>query len=87
MNNSLDAILLTIPDGRIISANRAACEMFGMTEEEIIKNGRNGLVDLEDPRLLELIEKREKEGKARGELRLRRKDGTIFPADVTSSLF
>ena len=39
--NSLDAILLTIPDGRILRANPAACQMFGMTEEEIRRVGRN----------------------------------------------
>ncbi len=50
-NNILDGVLLASPDGAIIAANEAACIMFGRTEEEIIKVGRNGLVDIHDPRL------------------------------------
>lgn len=47
--NSMDAILLTAPDGSILSTNQAACEMFQMTEEEICRSGRNGLVDIKRP--------------------------------------
>ena len=38
--NSFDALLLTEPDGTVLSANPAACRMFGMTEEEIKAVGR-----------------------------------------------
>ena len=38
---SMDAILLTSPDGSIQAANPAACAMFQRTEEEIIRNGRS----------------------------------------------
>ncbi len=43
--NSVDGILMTHPDGQVIDANPAACEMFGMTREEICRVGRNGLVE------------------------------------------
>ena len=33
--NSLDGILVTVPDGGILAANPAACEMLGRTEEEV----------------------------------------------------
>jgi PAS domain S-box-containing protein len=39
--NSMDAILLTAPDGSILSSNPAACEMFQRPEEEICRIGRN----------------------------------------------
>ena len=52
LDNSLDAILLTTPSGKIISANKAACEMFGYTEEELCRVGRNGIVDLKDPKAI-----------------------------------
>ena len=48
---SLDAILLTAPDGRILAANPAACRMFGRSEEELQRIGRAGVVDSADPRL------------------------------------
>ena len=46
--NSLDAILLARPDGTILSANPAAQRMFGMTEEEIRKEGRAGTTIMDD---------------------------------------
>lgn len=87
MDNSMDAILLTKPDGTVHSANKAACMMFGMTEEEICRAGRSGLVDLNDPRLPELLLQREKQGYAEGELNFIRKNGTIFTSEISTSLF
>jgi PAS domain S-box-containing protein len=84
---SMDGILLTVTDGEILSANPAACEIFKMTEEEICAAGRFGLVDLTDPRVHSLIEERKRNGKAKGELTLIRKDGSKFEAELTSALF
>jgi PAS domain S-box-containing protein len=83
----MDAILLTVPDGHIIAVNSAACAMFGRTEDEIIQIGRNGLVDINDPRLPILLEERKKNGKAKGELNFKRKDGSIFPCEISSALY
>jgi PAS domain S-box-containing protein len=66
-------------------ANSAACQMFGLTEEEICLAGREGLVDVTDSRLkLALEERRGPEGL--GEL-TKRKDGTVFPAELSTILF
>jgi PAS domain S-box-containing protein len=85
--NSLDAVLLTAPDGKIYSANPAACQMYGRTEEEICKAGREGLVDLQDPYLAELLKRRALTGNARGEFYQYRKDGTRFLTEVASAVF
>jgi diguanylate cyclase (GGDEF)-like protein/PAS domain S-box-containing protein len=85
--NSLDAILLTSPDGNIYRANPAACEMLQRTEKEICEIGRSGLVDMSDNRLAEAFKERALNGKVRAELSFIRKDGSIFPADCTSALF
>ena len=87
MDNSLDAILLTKPDGTVLSANIAACAMFGMSEEEICNAGRDNLVDIEDEKLEEMLLIREKNGYVEGELNFVRKDGSVFPAEITSSIF
>ncbi len=49
--SSIDAILLTSPDGAIEAANAEACRIFGMTENEIIQAGRSGNTDASDPTL------------------------------------
>jgi diguanylate cyclase (GGDEF)-like protein/PAS domain S-box-containing protein len=85
--HSIDAILLTAPDGRILAANPAACAMFGRTEDEIKEVGRSGVVDTSDPRLAEIIKQREASGHVKGELIGIRKDGTKFPIELTSSIF
>ncbi|MBN2074187.1 MAG: PAS domain-containing protein [Dehalococcoidales bacterium] len=85
--NTYDAILLTIPDGRIIAANPAACKMFGMTEEEICQSGRNGIVDLSDTRLTDAVKQRDDKGYFKGQLTFLRKDGSRFEGEVTSVIF
>lgn len=85
--HSLDAILLTRPNGTIIKANPAACEMLGRSEEELRKAGRELIVDMNDPRLRPAIAERELEGQVMTELNFIRKDGTIFPTFLTSALF
>ncbi len=84
---SLDAVLLTTPDGLIQAANPAACRMFGRTEEEIKRVGRAGLTDLTDSRLQRAVEERVRTGYFFGELTLLRSDGTKFPGEVSTSVF
>jgi PAS domain S-box-containing protein len=84
---SMDAILITSPDGRILDANKAACIMFGRTRNEIIRLGRTGLVDATDKRLEILLKEREKTGKVKGELTFLRKGGTVFQGEASSEIF
>ena len=81
---SQDAVLITTPDGCIFSANQAACNMFGMTEQEICKAGRAGLVDSNDPRLALAVEERNQKGYVNTELTCIHKNGDRFPAEVSS---
>ena len=85
--NSLDGLMLTAPDGSILDANPAACRILGRTREEILSEGRQGLMDSSDPRLAVLVAERQRTGRAHGELRARRKDGTLFPAEISSVVF
>ncbi len=87
VDNTTEGILLTAPDGRIFSANPPACRMLGRTEEEIIRLGRDGVVDRSDPRLEQGLETRARTGKFKGELTLVRSDGTKFPAEVSTAVF
>ena len=87
VENMIDGVLLTGPDGEVFGANKSAQKIFGMTEDEICKSGRQGLVDQDDVRLRMLLRIREEVGVARGGLRFRRRSGELFEAEVSSSLF
>jgi len=86
-HNCLDGVLLTAPDGTIKAANPAACLMFGRTEEELRAVGRQGIFDLQDPRVGQALKQRAETGSFTSELNLLRLDGTIFTGEVTSNLF
>jgi PAS domain S-box-containing protein len=86
-DNSMDALLITSPDGSVLGANSAACRMYGISEDEVKRAGRTGLVDATDPRLETFLREREKNGHYFGELRNRRKDGSLFPTEQSSGLF
>ncbi|MDT8449290.1 MAG: EAL domain-containing protein [Wenzhouxiangellaceae bacterium] len=84
---SADAILLSRPDGTIDGVNPAAERMFRCSEKELIRLGREGLVDRDDPGYRSLAEQRRTGSRARAECRMRRADGTTFPADVSVVAF
>lgn len=84
---SIDAVLLTKPDGATLAANSEACNIFGYAEEEMCRMGREGVVDHSDPRLLPALEERHRTGRFKGELNFIRKDGTCFPGELSSVIF
>ena len=83
----IDGFLLTSPDGRIHRANARACELLGWSEAEMVQLGRSDLADRRDPTWAEAVTVRGRDGAYRGVLRMRRRDGSTFPAEVTSALF
>ncbi|WP_224983825.1 PAS domain-containing sensor histidine kinase [Geomonas agri] len=84
--NSMDAILVAGPNGTILAANGAACDMFGMTEAEFRARGRKPLIHPEERRLMGFLRERAVLGKVRRELTCLRKDGTPFIAEISSVL-
>jgi len=81
---SLDSIFNTTPDGIIFNANPAACRMFGMTVQELCAAGRAGIMNTSDPRFAPALEERKRTGRLNTELTCIRKNGEIFPAEVSS---
>ena len=57
------------------------------TEEEICRLGRCGVIDVDDPRLELALREREINGKVRAELNFKRRDGSVFPTECTSTIF
>ncbi|MBZ5491294.1 MAG: PAS domain S-box protein [Acidobacteriia bacterium] len=85
--NSFDGLLLTRLDGSIQTANPSACAILGRTAEEIRQAGRAGIMDADDPHLQQIIQDRARTGQGHGELRAKRKDGSLFPVEISSVVF
>jgi diguanylate cyclase (GGDEF)-like protein/PAS domain S-box-containing protein len=85
--HSMDGVLQTLPEGPVLAANPAACAMLGQSEAELIRRGRDGLLDVDDPRLKSFLDERARNGRARGELRMFRADGEPFEVEISSSLY
>jgi PAS domain S-box-containing protein len=84
--NSIDAVLLTTIDGNILSANPSACQMLGLTEPDIKKIGRDGIL-INDHNWKITHHRLKKTGVASGEFTFRRKDGTTLIGETSSGLF
>jgi len=87
LENSSDAIFLSIPDGRILTANPAACRMFGYAEEEFRSSGRDIFIDPTDPKLVDALQERSEQGSYHGELTFKRRNGETFRGEVVSTIF
>ncbi|RPH49061.1 MAG: PAS domain S-box protein [Desulfobacteraceae bacterium] len=85
--NSMDAIILSVPDGKILATNPETCRMLRYNENELRDLYRNDVVDVTDPRLIPALEERSRTGKFKGELSLIRKDRTMFPCEISSVIF
>ncbi len=86
-DNNPDGVLFTIPDGRVLAANPAACQILGRREEEIRSIGRQGVADNDDPRWAAMLAERERTGSARGVARMIRGDGALIEADISTQVF
>ncbi|THU39658.1 PAS domain S-box protein [Niastella caeni] len=86
VNSSLYAFILGVPDGTILEANTKACELFGYTEEEFKKIGRQGLV-LQTAEFMRLMEERNKKGFVQGEMIGIKKNGEQIPCEFSSICF
>jgi len=85
--NSIDGMLILSADGTIMEANPETCRLFGLGEDEVCGVGWEDLVFGEDTCFSQALASCLPFGMFRGELIFRRKDGTTFPAFVSSSMF
>lgn len=85
--SSTDAILETSPEGPVFRANKAACEMFGLTEGQICARQRKDFVAPEDTAHQEIIRERAATGQSRGRVLMMRGDGSRFVAEIATAQF
>lgn len=87
-HESRDGIILAdIESKQFIMCNESICKMLGYTEEEMVRMRVDDIHPAEDlPHVIEVFE-----GQARGEIKLaadlpiKRKDGTVFYAEINTS--
>ena len=85
---SNDAIFLHDSDGKIVDVNQKTLDLFEYTKSEILSRK---IPSLHPPEMLatseEAFEKISKDGFVNFEIDFIKKNGEVFPADVSSSLF
>jgi diguanylate cyclase (GGDEF)-like protein/PAS domain S-box-containing protein len=85
--HSIDGVLFSVPDGRVLAANPAACDILRMSETAICRVGRAGILVKDDPSAAAAVVQRALTGQVRAEVRMRRGDGEVFVAEVASTIF
>ncbi|MGA9859933.1 MAG: sensor domain-containing diguanylate cyclase [Solirubrobacteraceae bacterium] len=86
-DHSPDGVLFTSPDGWILAANPAACEILARSEQEICRLGRQGLMDPDDARWGPLLAERAQTGRVRGVARMVRGDGAKIEVEMSARIF
>lgn len=84
--NTTEGIFIAKPDGFILDANPAACEILGYNKHELLKIDRN-IVAVENEQLHKALEKRKQTGHFEGELTFSHKNGKELPVEVSSSVY
>lgn len=84
---SPDGVLFTSPDGRILAANPAACDILDRSEQEICRLGRQRLMDHDDTRWEALLAERARTGRVRGVARMVRRDGAKIEVEMSARIF
>ncbi len=83
-----DGIIIHDVDGNIIDANRKALELFGYKKSDMLETNIFELCPEYEVEKLKHIFGTVSDGKkTKFEMKLKRKDGNIFPAEISSSLF
>jgi PAS domain S-box-containing protein len=84
--HSFDAIIVGAEDESVLSANQAACKMFGLSEEEVKQSPRNRLIVI-DERARKAFREVAEKGKTFAELTFKHTDGSTFDVEVTIGAF
>jgi PAS domain S-box-containing protein len=86
--NSLQANIISIvSSGRIIRANKAACRLLGYSKKELLTRSRKDIFEKNEESYKKMLLDRTREGCARADLSIKRKDGKLWPCEITSVVF
>ena len=86
--NSLQANIISIAsNGMIIRANRAACKLLGYSKKELLTKNREEIFRTTEESYKMMMVERTREGSAKADLSIVRKDGKLWPCEITSVVF
>jgi PAS domain S-box-containing protein len=89
IENSMDGIMLTRLDGRILAANSAASRMLGYSEDKLRLMNWRALITVggADLHPLSALTVDKDNGRFRGEIQMRRANGAIVLAEISATKF
>ena len=86
-NFARDAVFIHDLEGRLLEANQGACERLGYSHDELLKMSPLEIDTTEQAIYLERMETLHRQGHLLFETVNRRRDGTMFPVEVSLQLF
>jgi len=86
-DHTLEAVVITDARGRVLEANAEACFLFGRTLDEMRSAVPTNLIDLADEHVQTTVMAGVVDGRFSGLLPLRRRNGSVFHADVCATRF
>jgi len=86
-NSLLANIVSIVGTGRIIRANRAACKLLGYSKKELLTRSREDIFKIKEESFKRMFLERAREGSAKADLSIIRKDGKLWPCEITSVVF
>jgi PAS domain S-box-containing protein len=87
-DNSLVANIISIADNdRVIRANRAACKLLGYSRKHLLTMKRADIFKVSESSYKQMLRQRKEKGGARADLFIMRRNGLLWPCEITSVLF
>ena len=87
-NHSLQANIISIAsNGKIISANNAACKLLGYSKKELLTKTISAIFDINERPFKDMLKQRSVEGKSAASVMAIKKSGEPLPCEITSATF
>jgi PAS domain S-box-containing protein len=87
-DNSLVAnIISTLDNDRVIRANRTACKLLGYSRKHLLMMKRADIFKVSESSYKQMLQQRKEKGGAKADLFILRRNGVLWPCEITSVLF
>ena len=87
-DNSLVANIISNADNdSVIRANRAACKLLGYSRKKLLMMKRADIFNVSESSYKQMLKQKKEKGGARADLFIMRKNGLLWPCEITSVLF